>query len=533
MTAAWFLRSRQLRWSIRYWIAITGYDINDQSFTNRIYSFYLIIFFALWGLSVLALFSSASAQVIQLLAPLQPALFSVKITSLVLFSWFLWKLAAAAFRCPIRFSAEDALLICSTPTPRRAVVFAWIISDWFTSGVLFWGLAILLGFSLTDISLGRAPLWKDAFLYLSSALHLLLPVLLISSGMLALIWALGCFRLNREHERKNLYLVPLILCASFAPGILFSNSQASPLTFLASPLMVPLMAGVRLADYLPGVGISLLWVVLGVVGLFWVSKYINLSRAAQENGILTKEMTSLAMRAPQAVDNKKLNKNSQQANLMIRLAGKPNETAVLWKQLIRSTRTFNFGRAFEWLLIFGLSLGILSVPDWAARSVLIFFWIIRVNDRITKDIRADLEVWVLYQSLPLRPIQRLVNEIAFSGGIIILLGWISFLAKNAWGAIIIPPETSILLPILVILIAVSGAFDVLRQVRIEHLLTGNLPIPSLLSILLPGLTFTAIVFLFFIINNHIIAVTVSVMISLLIISSVLSLYVKSYQKLGR
>jgi hypothetical protein len=533
MKAAWFLRSRQLRWSIRYWVVITGYDINDKSVSNRIYLFYLVIFLALWGLSVLALFTSTTAQILQSFPSLQPALASVKITSLVLLAWWLWKLYSAAQRCPIRFSAEDSVLICTTPTSRPAVVFSWIISEWFTNGIAFWGLAILLGFTLAEISLGRAPTWKDTPLYLGSGFHFLLPVFFTFTGMLAFVWGLGSFRLQKDRELRYLNLVPLGIGILFGPGILLLNSATNLSLSIASPLLVPVMAGGGLADYLPGVLISLAWMVLGGLSLYWASKEINLSRAAQETGALSTGVTSGPIRSPQLSDEMKLKKRLKSGSSPSQLAGWSNEPVILWKQIIRTLRSFSPGNLFDWVVIFGLSLGILVVSDWAARGVLLLFWINRVNERISKDFRADLEIWSLYQSLPFKPARRLFTEVFISAGIVVILGWVAFAFGKFWGAGIIPWQAFILLPFIVAIIAISGSNDILRQIRVENLLTGNIPLPGLLSLLLSVLTTGAIILIFLVFKNIFLSMLVSILISILISAGVLGLYKNSYQKLGR
>jgi hypothetical protein len=164
---------------------------------------------------------------------------------------------------------------------------------------------------------------------------------------------------------------------------------------------------------------------------------------------------------------------------------------------------------------------------------LLLFWINRVNERISKDFRADLEIWSLYQSLPFKPARRLFTEIFISTGTVVLLGWAAFLLGKFWGAGIIPWQTSILLPFIVAIIAISGSNDILRQVRVENLLTGNIPIPGLLSLLLSILSIGLIILIFLTLKNMFLDVVVSMGVSIIIGAGVLGLYKNSYQKLGR
>jgi hypothetical protein len=70
--AAWFLRSRQMLLSIRFWLAITGYDSKDESLSNRLLLGYIVVFFGVWGLAVLALITSGVSQGLLMISPTQP-----------------------------------------------------------------------------------------------------------------------------------------------------------------------------------------------------------------------------------------------------------------------------------------------------------------------------------------------------------------------------------------------------------------------------------------------------------------------------
>ena len=43
-----FLRGRQEKSDLRYWLSIVNYDPEERTFSNRIYLVYLIIFFTIW-----------------------------------------------------------------------------------------------------------------------------------------------------------------------------------------------------------------------------------------------------------------------------------------------------------------------------------------------------------------------------------------------------------------------------------------------------------------------------------------------------
>jgi hypothetical protein len=182
MKAAWYLRSRQILDSLRFWVAITGYDIRDRSGSGQLYLLYLIAFFGVWGLAMLALVASAVARGLLLVAPAAPAQATAVILAAVFFVWWAYTLIGASRRSPLSFSAEDAALICATPAARPGVVFAWLASEWALTGVPLWGLGVVLGFSLSEIALDGASFWEHLPAYLSSGLRFFPPDIPAASG---------------------------------------------------------------------------------------------------------------------------------------------------------------------------------------------------------------------------------------------------------------------------------------------------------------------------------------------------------------
>lgn len=476
MNAVWYVRSKQMRQSMRFWLAITGYDLNDESFTNRVYLLYLLIFFALWGLAVLAMLTSGSAGLLTTLYAAHPAWAAARLTGFLLLGWWLWGLWGAARRSPIRFSPEDAQLICSTPVSRRSVVFAWLPAAWFTSGVFFWGAAVTLGFGLAEISVGGKFVWADLPIYMGSGLRFFVPVLLQQAGLLMVVWALGSARLRGSRDLPLLIVVPL--GAVLLSGATFLLAQpGGALLGLSVPLLGPILSGCGLLPFWPGFVAAVVWIVVGAVALTLLSPWINLSRAAQES-----ERSSL----PSDTESSRL-KQRLQSSAPARLPIRPGGFASLWKQVLRTARGLSLGLLLDGLTLFGLSLGFLFAPEWGSRTAILLFWGLKLQGRSSSELRADLAQWQLFQSLPLRPQQRIWIEAAPSALLTAGLGWLAFGVGGGLLQAHVPLALVLLLPLAAFNVTLAGLYDVLRSTHSEHLLSGAVPAPGMLGALVGGL----------------------------------------------
>lgn len=473
MNAAWYLRSRQLRASLRFWISITGYDINERSGSNYGYLVYLILFFAVWGLVVLSLLSSAAAGALQLIAPTAPGTATVWIVAIPLLGWWLWTLFGAARRSPVRFSAEDAALVCASPTPRPGVIFSWSLSDWLLAAVPFWGLAVVLGFALTEIALGGVDIWENLPVFLVNGVRFFLPVLLIQAGLFALMWAFGCYRLQGDVERRGLTLLPVGFGVLVAAGLFYGRIPSLP----APP---DLAAGA----YFALLGAGLLWLLAGVVLLYRSARRVNLSRAAQETEYSSSLMAATMLGNTQLSESIQLKQRLGTGSRPTRLAAGSGSAALAWKHAVQAVRGRSFKRVFDWILIFGLFFGALAAPDWGSRSMVILFLTINVHKKTSEGLQNDLGFWPLFQPLPLATTPKLIAELAPGALLVTLLGWAAFALSRLAGLDNLPLGTAVLVPLLAFILTATAAYDVIRQVKAEHLLLGQTQAPGIVAILL-------------------------------------------------
>ena len=531
MKAAWYLRARQYLSTVQWWVSITGYEHEDASFSNRAYLVYLVLFFSVWGLAVLALVTSAAAQVLLMLAPLDPAALGAELLIAALLAWWLWQLFGAARRSPLVFTPEDATLVCLTPISRPAVVFAWLPGAWFKSGVIFWGLAVMLGFAQAEIITGGQDFWGHLSLYLAAGARFWLPVCVTQFGMLAAAWALGCLRLQGGGMRRAWVIYPLVLTGLLAVGLLFPQVQPY-LGWLALPVRLPVLAGAGLDAYLPGLLLALAWAALGALALALAARRFNLSRAAQET------QTASALAAATLLGNREMVESIQlkqrlRSGARSTLPAAPGAGALTWKAVLRAQRRLSAGTVLDWVFLFLLTLGAALAPDWGSRAMALLFWLVRLNERLSAELRADLNLWAVFQSLPLRARPRLLGEMAPAALMALGVGWLGLLAAGLTGFSAAGWGAAALLPFAVLAAAYAAAFDVLRQAKADHLLAGSAPAPGFTAVLLGSLALAALVSLLAFFQGSPFGPLPALLAGILAVAALKSLAERGYGRLGR
>jgi hypothetical protein len=531
MKNAWYLRLRQILVSLRFWVAITGYDIRDRSKSGRIYLLYLVIFFSVWGLAVLAMVSAAVARGLLLFFPVEPAFGSVILLTGAMFIWWVYSLISASRHSPIHFSSEDAVLICSTPIPRPGVVFTWFVSELFVTGVPFWGLGIILGFSLADITANGSPFWNNIPLYLSKGFHFFLLTAILQFGMLALVWAFGCWRLQNGQKRKGFTWISLIISlailASVVTGLLPTTSS-SP---FSQAIVAPYLAAAGLSEYLPGLCTALLVAFLGLVLLWMSARHFNLSRAAQETD---KSQGGLGSLIDKEINDDFLVKNRlTKSRSPSRMNAQPGALILLWKNWLQILRSSNLNTMFGWFTLMGLGLGALLAPDWASRSLLAVYWVVNVLQFASRRLRKDLGNWLLFQSLPLPLHSRLWLEALPAIVGITTTSWIVLMTAQIFGWVTSPWYIYIvMLPFSAVVSAVAE-LDVLRQTRSDHLITGRIPSPGIIAVLMAVFIMAMNLILILVSWNNILKLTILLIFNVLCGIGINARFSKYYRSIGK
>jgi hypothetical protein len=496
VNAAWFIRSRQMATDFRFWLAITGYNPRDHSFSQRIYLVYAAVFFSIWGFAVLSILAAAAAGLLAGLSPSTPMTAAAGLSALALTAWGLYRLFLATRRSPIVFSEEDRYLICQTPADRRSIALAWFPSAWIASALPFWAIAVIFGFAQVEIALtGKATL-ADAPRYVFAGLRALAVVLPMQAGLLAAVWAAGAHRLHPGQGRSPFRLLaPALVITALAlwlgkslPGIAFVTQIAwSGATF-------PLLSAYAGVAWLPGVLTAVGIAAAGLWLLRAVASEMNLNQAARESSG-EEALTAVALlgspdQAAQARDERRLG-----APRTSRLLASPRIPALTWKQGLRVLRLFHLRTVAPWLILLSAALGGLLISGWGPQLWGLVVWALVTGQQAAAPLRRDLQRWWLLRQLPISN-QRLIVLEAYPSAVLALVAtWLALLA-----AFSLAPQVRLALvlaaPGAVAVTAAAAVLDVLRQAKSVRLAAGIIPDITALGVILgllgPGLALFSI-----------------------------------------
>lgn len=505
MRAVHWLRSHQEERELAYWLSWVAYEQSDRSFINRIYLLYLIIYLGALLFASLIFFASGGAFVLRWLNPVDPIRSALFLEVLLLGVWSVFAFWLSFRRSPIVFSEQDEVLICQTPVNRRHLTLRWILMPWLKSGVVFWLTAIVLGFSVAEITMPGAMSAGRIFEYAGYGLRSWAVILPIQLGLFALQWVVGILRLQKDVERRWLawlvipgtiaffwLLLSSIFSAASASSILWHNIVTS----LTSPLYAGFSSG-NIGHSLLSGGLFAL-VVLGI--MVWISGSFSLTRAAQETReveiLETAQRYGFSAYATQIQDQRRLGVRRAPSKLP-ELAG---AGVLIWKDILQSQRALRLSSLFIWLRIFLLMLGFALLPDLGSRALVMGYWVIQIGQVSVVRIRSDLSRWSLVRQLPIPPRKILLFDLVP----VYLLSLLISLTGLFIGSAIFKTSVfylAIILPGIAASVAGMAAFDVTRRARSNLLIAGSAPdvgaggillglavaaVPMLTTTLLPG-----------------------------------------------
>jgi hypothetical protein len=472
------VRLPKVKNQITFWLSALGYQYQDRSITNRLYLLYFLAFWSVW---LLAVFSFLAGGIVALLGSAQvgnPKLVLIVAGAVLFIIWVLVDLSRVSRSSPFIFSEVDFYLICQTPINRRSVALVWFLSDWFETAIIFWVGAVVLGFSFTELQIEGSLGISEMYLYLYYSLRAFLIILLLQFAYQALIWSFGTTRLRGERGVPWLPLIPFGLVVWFLFLILSNLGHDSWQAILSHPLLLsiyyPFLAIVEPNEFIYGVMVTLSLAVLSL-GIFWlVTGKLNLGRAAAE----TYQKESIQMAARYGKDE--LAQELQQRKSLglgrnpFKMPDMPGLSSLLWKETLQAWRSLTLRQLAGWLIIFGLSLGIILIPEMSLRALTLFVWITLVGDRATKHFRDDLGHWWLFRLLPFLGSRTVFVNLLIPWAGIVIIGWLALFIFRQ----VIAPYTSLLvglLPFVVAGIILSTADDILHQSKASLLLVGEVP----------------------------------------------------------
>jgi hypothetical protein len=480
MNAIWLVRSRELASRLRFWTAIVGYDPRDHSLIHRIYLVYLIIFFSLWGFSVLTLLADVGIWVLSFFKGLPPAIATTIIMVVALLLDAVLRGYKSCRRSPFVFSEEDAGLICQTPVDRRQVAFVWLLGDWPLACLPFVVLAVVLRFSSLQLAEQGPFLWSYLPRYWLAAFIVTSIVLPLHLSFMAGGFALGSLRLHRARDFPALSWIPV---GFVLVTVSLAYINIGFLESLFSPLVFPLKAGYGLENWLVGFILAVFLALVGLVALYFASPRLNLSRAAQESGSRWANQQVSILGDSRLMRQMKLRGRLGIHHSPSRIPGREGAWSLVWKDIVISYRAINFSLALVWLGIFGLSLGIVIAPDWGTRFWGFIIWCYFVGQRCTDRLRSDLELWIVSRQLPFSWNVALAADLAVSTIFATLLFWLAILIGSVLG---FSPQIYLILlaPVSILSIELAASFDLLRKCHSSELLAGQVADPGATGLLL-------------------------------------------------
>ena len=534
ISAVWLVRSHQIAGDLRYWLTYIGYDKRDHSLSHKIYLAYATVFFSIWAFATLALMATFVGGILTALAAglgnvqgtgAQLAQAAAGVLALALLGWWLYTGYKAGRSSPMTFSEDDAALICQTPVSRPAVAVLWLLGAWIRQGPAFWALSVALAFALQDAALGSAVGVEHTPRYVLAGLRVLSAVVPVQWGLMALAWAWGVLRLERDRVRRWWWLGPVALGLALVLLLIYTGAGllggffhgASGIAL--SPLVFPIAAGYGYsilggpggaAVWLPGLLAGLGWGLVGSLALGLAARGLNLGRAAQEStGRAASEAAAQAGNL-QAAAEIALRQRLGTGHPPTRLAGRPGGQALPWKSLLSWQRQGGWRLAGPLAVIFVATVGMLLAPDWGTRAWALLAWMVAVEQLAAGPLVNDLRMWPLFRGLPVATRRVLLGEMALPSVLVLLVGLLALglstalgpglmsalsgaiNAASASGANIslgtgLPAWAGLLLPGAALSCGLAGAVDVLRSARSSRLLTGQAPMPGTTGVMIAAL----------------------------------------------
>lgn len=493
IASVWLVRSHQIAADLRYWLTYIGYDKRDHSLSHKIYLGYATLFFMIWGFATLALLSKTVAGILGTLSRMGLAYTAAGVLALALLGFLLYVAFRAGQRSPITFTEEDAALICQTPVSRPAVALLWMLGDWIKTGPAFWALSAAMAFALQDAALGATATVEHVPRYILACLQALSVALPLQWGVMALGWAWGALRLQRDRSPRFWWLPPAAL-AVVCVGLLVSSGSligglyngAGALLFAA--LIFSTSAGYGLSPWLAGVFVGLVWAGLGSLALGYAARHLNLGRAAQEStSRATAEAASLTGNAHLASEIA-LRERLGGGHVPTRLSPGPGWIMLAWKTALSWYRRGIMGLIGPLVVILVSGVGAALAPDLGTRAWAILAWLVAVGQVAAGPLQDDLRMWLLFRGLPFDPRRALLGELLLPCGLVTLFGWLALGIGGALPFGGLPLWAGVLVPGAALMVGLGAVVDVLRGARSGRLLTGIAPSPGTTGVLIGAVT---------------------------------------------
>jgi hypothetical protein len=489
MNTVWLVRWSQIASKVSFWLSITGYKRGDRSLNESIYRIYLVLFFTGWGFMVFSLVSSILYDgLASLVDEAAVPLAAVNAGVFGLLIWLIYDLWRFSRQSPLVFSEDDQYLICLTPVSRSAVGMAWMIGDWILSVPFFWAAGVILSFTVLEGAVQGMELIDMLPYYLGAGLRATSIILPLHFGLMALTYALGCLRLQRDQIRQHLlvamrslalFTVLALAFTFFTRG--FLNWTGLPWSILLYPLILPVKAALLAAPWWSGSVLALAVAAGGAYLLWRAGQHVNLSRAAQETVQKETLQTALMLGQSEVVDEIQRRQTLGIDHRPSLTGARPGWRMLLWKDQLQARRYFRYQSVLHWLSLFGLASAAVIIPSLIVQAFVLLLLADNLSRLLTIRLRADLSRWWLLRSLPFSSGNLLLAELALPALLATLLGWLAVGLAAVLGGFKVPPL--ILVPFLVFVAGFAGAADVARRSKTADLMVGSAATVSEMGVL--------------------------------------------------
>ncbi|MCB9134788.1 MAG: hypothetical protein H6636_05130 [Anaerolineales bacterium] len=486
MSPVWLIFSRRNVSRLAYWLSALGYNLRDQSGSNRVYLVYFVVFWMIWVGAVFVMFGSQVAVAFTLLGLADPLRTVISFGTVVMSGWGVMQLWQAVRRSPLMFQEEDAYLLCQTPVERRTVGVAWFVQSWVGAMLPFAAASVILAFGLVEWQLqGDVTILKLGE-YLRASGRAMGVVLLLQLAIMIGVWSVGTWRLQGKAEPRGLRGL------AWGVGLVWLGAVIGQgwLGMALIPVSVPLAGAFGAAGVSWGWALGLCGVYLAGGIFFFIrnTARMNLSRAAQETTLRTMLQTARSQGQYGLVEAVELRQRLGAAHKPSRMPGLKGAWLLVWKDAVQTWRARNFAQVGRWAWLFSLNLSAFLVPDGILRLVFWGLWTVSLGGMATQRLRNDLARWWILRALPFSHQEILLAEMGVASGVAVVCGWLAlFVSGPTWEMGV----WVVLVPLLVVNVALGAMQDILRQSKARALLSPSIAEENVpqqhLSGILPGL----------------------------------------------
>ncbi len=278
-----WLRWRQLKDTLIFWLRVLGYRSQDASLSQNLYVLYLVLIGLFWLWTVGSFTFETAGNIGKLLQPQTSGILLIGFTWLVLVVQ-VYVVVNALQSTPLKLSFSDMAYIAGAPITRVAPVIVGFLRQVGIRLILLDIPVVVFG-----VVISRALIPND---YGNGALRLIAMMI----PLIVLTWAVGwCFGLARLisprlGRLRYLWFVPIIILplAYLLPDIFLWPGRLTLLVMLGiGPVWaLPLLIGLAVA---------------GVAIAFWLGNRINMIQAVDES-ILYARINALGLLAWRMID---------------------------------------------------------------------------------------------------------------------------------------------------------------------------------------------------------------------------------------